>query len=84
VVVNPSNPHEAWLALTPAMRDMLTLAALRPVGPWDWGSSTVGALKRCGYIKGTKIKETVLGHTSTKTVYDATEAGRRALEGGVP
>jgi hypothetical protein len=64
------------------MRDMLTLAALHPVDPWAWGSSTVGALKKLGYVKGTKIKSTVLGHTSTRTVYEATEAGRRALEGG--
>lgn len=35
--------------------------------------------------KGTRPDQNrVLGHTSTKTVYEATEAGRRALEGGVP
>lgn len=77
------NGHDAWLALTPAMRKCLEdakascfcgIAGL--ISPWDYGSSTIGALKRLGYIEGRRSDSG--GKKATK--YAITEAGRRALE----
>lgn len=75
-----SHHHEAWLALTPAMRKCLEDARgswFTRISPWDYGSSTIGALKRLGYIEG---KREMLGGKAA-TRYAITEAGLRALEG---
>lgn len=77
--------HEAWLALTPKMRECLEdakascfcgIAGL--ISPWDYGSSTIGALKRLGYIEG---KLSISGGKKA-TKYVITNAGIKALEEG--
>jgi hypothetical protein len=38
-------------ALTIAMNAALVQAGVRPLGSWDFGSGTLGALKRRGYVR---------------------------------
>jgi hypothetical protein len=76
------NGHEDWLACTGPMLVLLRLASERRVTGWDAGSTTVGACKRSGFLKRVKVTTELFGHRSTRTEYELTEAGRRALEGG--
>jgi hypothetical protein len=72
--------HDDWLALTPKMLECLADAKaswFARISPWDYGSSTIGALKRLGYIEGKR--EMLGGKASTR--YAITEAGLKALEG---
>lgn len=58
--------------------------ANRPQGlnPWDYPSSTIGAIKRAGYVTPRKIETIVLGIRKVHTVYDLSEAGQVALREG--
>lgn len=69
---------------TPNMLRALTDAE-RPAGlnPWDYPSSTIGAVKRLAYVTPRKVETTVFGIRKVHTVYEITEAGRKALREGV-
>lgn len=79
-------------ALRPAARAIPTpnmLRALadaeRPQGlnPWNYPSSTIGAVKRAAYVTPRQVRTVVFGITKVHTVYEITEAGRKALREGV-
>ena len=58
--------------LTDAMRLALARAANTRLDPWDFGSSTIGALKRCGFI----VRDP---ESPKRALYVATDSGRAAL-----
>lgn len=60
--------------LTESMRRALSHAMHSRLDPWSFGSSTIAALKRCGFI----VRDP---ESPKRALYIATESGRAAFRG---
>jgi hypothetical protein len=86
--LSPSSPgakRAAWLALSAAMKEMLTASSLTGgASPWDYSSFCVGRLKKLGLVRGitTRGANNVQGGFGQQvTRYTITDAGRAVLVG---